>query len=73
MVPSAARAVTLVRDGFNRGGGAFTYLEVAEAQRAVIEARSRRIDLLKRFHLDGVRLDRLTGRHAALLANAETR
>lgn len=73
VAPSAARAVTLVRDGFNRGGGAFTYLEVAEAQRAVIEARSRRIDLLKRFHLDGVRLDRLTGRHAALLANAETR
>ena len=73
VAPSAARAVTLVRDGFNRGGGAFTYLEVAEAQRGVIEAQSRRIDLLKRFHLDGVRLDRLTGRHAALLANAETR
>lgn len=73
VAPSAARAVTLVRDGFNRGGGAFTYLEVADAQRAVIEARSRRIDLLKRFHLDGVRLDRLTGRHAALLSNAETR
>ncbi|MBR7620008.1 TolC family protein [Phenylobacterium sp. 20VBR1] len=73
VVPSAARAVTLVRDGFNRGGGAFTYLEVAEAQRAVIEARSRRIELLKRFHLDGVRLDRLTGRHAALLSSAETR
>lgn len=73
VAPSAARAVTLVRDGFNRGGGAFSYLEVAEAQRAVIEAKSRRIDLLKRFHLDGVRLDRLTGRHAALLANAEIR
>ena len=73
VAPSAARAVTLVRDGFNRGGGAFSYLEVAEAQRAVIEAKSRRIDLLKRFHLDGVRLDRLTGRHAVLLSNAETR
>ncbi|WP_340645303.1 TolC family protein, partial [Phenylobacterium sp.] len=73
VAPSAARAVTLVRDGFNRGGGAFTYLEVADAQRAVIEAKSQRIDLLKRFHLDGVRLDRLTGRHAALLSNVETR
>lgn len=73
VAPSAARAVTLVRDGFNRGGGAFTYLEVADAQRAVIEAKARRIDLLKRFHLDGVRLDRLTGRHAALIASAEIR
>ena len=73
VAPSAARAVALARDGFNRGGGAFSYLEVAEAQRAVIEAKSRRIDLLKLFHLDGVRLDRLTGRHAALLSNAETR
>ena len=73
VAPGAARAVALVRDGFNRGGGAFTYLEVADAQRAVIEAKARRIDLLKRFHLDGVRLDRLTGRHAALLSNAETR
>lgn len=73
VAPSAARAVALVRDGFNRGGGAFTYLEVADAQRAVIEAKARRIELLKRFHLDGARLDRLTGRHAALLSNAETR
>ena len=73
VAPSAARAVALVRDGFNRGGGAFTYLEVADAQRAVIETKARRIELLKRFHLDGARLDRLTGRHAALLSNAEAR
>lgn len=73
VLPSAERAVTLVRDGFNRGGGAFTYLEVAEAQRAVAEAKARRIDLLKSFHLDGVRLDRLTGRHVPLIASAETR
>jgi cobalt-zinc-cadmium efflux system outer membrane protein len=73
VLPSAQRAVALVRDGFAKGGGAFTYLEVAEAQRAVIDARARRIDLLKSFHLDGVRLDRLTGRHAPVLAQAETR
>ena len=73
VLPSAERAVSLVRDGFSRGGGAFTYMEVAEAQRAVIDARGRRIDLLKAFHLDGVRLDRLTGRHAPLLAQAENR
>ena len=73
VLPSARRAVTLVRDGFVRGGEAFTYLEVAEAQRAVIEARARRIELLKSFHLDGARLDRLSSRHAPLLASAELR
>lgn len=73
VLPSAQRAVELVREGFTRGGGAFTYLEVTEAQRALIDARARRIDLLKSFHLDGARLDRLTGRHAPLLTQAETR
>lgn len=73
VLPSAERAVVMVREGFNRGGTAFTYLEVAEAQRAVIDARTRRIDLLRRFHLDGVRLDRLGGRHASLIASVENR
>lgn len=73
LLPSAERAVVMVRDGFNRGGTAFTFLELAEAQRAVIEARTRRVDLLRRFHLDGVRLDRIGGRHASLIASAENR
>src|SRR3546814_1658990 len=34
VLPSAERAVVLVRDGFNRGGTAFTFLEVAQAQQA---------------------------------------
>jgi cobalt-zinc-cadmium efflux system outer membrane protein len=73
VLPSARRAVTLVRDGYNRGGQAFTYLEVAQAQSALIDARSRRVELLKSFHLDGARLDRLTDRHAPLIASAEAR
>lgn len=73
VLPSAERAVVLVRDGFNRGGTAFTFLEVAQAQQAVIDARTRRVELLRRYHLDGVRLDRLTGRHASLIASAENR
>ena len=73
VLPSARRAIALVRDGFNRGGGAFTYLEVTEAQRAETDAEARRLDLLKSFNLDGVRLDRLTGRHAGLIATAESR
>src|SRR3546814_10373272 len=35
VLPSAERAVVLVRDGFNRGGTAFTFLEVAQAQQEI--------------------------------------
>lgn len=73
VLPSAERAVMLVRDGYNRGGTAFTFLEVTQAQAAMIDAYDRRITLLKSYHLDGARLDRLTGRHAPLLASAENR
>lgn len=72
VLPSATRAVRLIRDGLARGGTAFTFLEFSQAQAAVSDARARRIDLLRRFHLLGVRLDRLTGRHAPLLAKMET-
>ncbi|RJG54511.1 TolC family protein [Sphingobium terrigena] len=73
VLPSAERAVMLVRDGYNRGGTAFTFLEVTQAQEAMIDAYDRRITLLKSYHLDGARLDRLTGRYAPLLASAENR
>lgn len=73
VLPSAERAVVLVGDGFARGGTAFTFLEANQAQQAVVDARSRRVELLRRFHLNGARLDRLTGRHASLLASAENR
>ena len=53
------------------GGTAFTLLEVTEAQRALTDARSRRIELLRRFHLDGARLDRLSDSHVSLLSNTE--
>lgn len=72
VLPSASRAVRLIQDGLARGGTAFTFLEFSQAQTALGEARSRRVELLRRFHLLGVRLDRLTGRHAPLLATMET-
>ncbi|WP_439568451.1 TolC family protein [Sphingopyxis sp.] len=72
VLPSANRAVRLIRDGLARGGTAFTFLEFSQAQTALSEVRSRRIELLRRFHLLGVRLDRLTGRHMPLLARMET-
>ncbi|MFZ2997945.1 TolC family protein [Sphingobium sp.] len=73
VLPSAERAVVLVRDGYNRGGTAFTFLEVAQAQQAMIDAYDRRIVLLRSYHLDGARLDRLTGRHVPLLSSVENR
>ena len=72
VLPSATRAVRLIRDGLVRGGTAFTFLEYSQAQTALGDVRSRRVELLRRFHLLGVRLDRLTGRHAPLLAKMET-
>lgn len=72
VLPSANRAVRLISDGLARGGTAFTFLEFSQAQTAASEVRSRRIELLRRFHLLGVRLDRLTGRHMPLLAEMET-
>lgn len=71
VIPSASRAVRLISDGLARGGTAFTFLEFSQAQIAAHDARSRRVELLRRFHLMGVRLDRLTGRHAALIPTME--
>jgi cobalt-zinc-cadmium efflux system outer membrane protein len=64
-LPQAERAVTLVRQGFARGG--FTYNDVISAQTALLATRARRVAVLKQFHIDRARLDRLTGAHAPLL------
>ncbi|MBU1378820.1 MAG: TolC family protein [Alphaproteobacteria bacterium] len=67
VIPSAIRTVEQVRDGFNRG--AFQYLNVTEAERALADTRTRRVAALRQFHLDQATLDRLTGRHAALASS----
>lgn len=69
-LPEAERAVRLVREGFNRGG--FTYNDVISAQRALLDLKARRVAVLKAFHLNLARLDRLTGAHASLLGLPET-
>lgn len=74
VIPLSIRAVEQVRDGFNRGG--FQYANVADAERALSDARARRVAALRQFHLDQAALDRLTGRHSALASsnlNAERR
>lgn len=70
VIPAAIRAVEQVREGFNRGG--FQYIDVAEAERALFDLRARRIAVLRHYHLDHAALDRLTGRHAALITQTAT-
>jgi cobalt-zinc-cadmium efflux system outer membrane protein len=65
VIPSAIRTVEQVRSGFNRGG--FQYLDVTEAEKALSDARARRVQVLREHHLDQAALDRLTGRHAGLI------
>jgi cobalt-zinc-cadmium efflux system outer membrane protein len=69
VLPRAQQTVTLVREGFNRGG--FSYIDVLEAERVLVEIRARRIAALKAYQLDRAALDRLTGRHAPLIADQE--
>ncbi|AXB78424.1 TolC family protein [Novosphingobium sp. P6W] len=73
VLPGARRSVSLIQDGLRRGGLAFTYLEAANAREVVTQAHQHRIELLRRYHLAGARLDRLTGRYASLLSSAENR
>lgn len=73
VLPAAERAVAMARAGFARGGTAFTFLEISQAQLAVVDARARQVELQRRFHLTGARFDRLTGRHLPVLTSAETR
>jgi cobalt-zinc-cadmium efflux system outer membrane protein len=70
-IPGADKTLRLVRDTFDRG--AFSYLEVTEAEKALADARARRIEVLKLYHLDMARLKRLLGSHIAETPMKETR
>ena len=71
VVPQAERAVRLIREGLERGG--FSYIEFNDAQRTLNDARLRRIEALKSFHLDNATLARLIGRHARLNVRSGSR
>lgn len=62
VIPPAERALALARDGYNQG--AFSYLDVLEAQRALTAAREARVEALLNFHQIEAALDRLTARFA---------
>lgn len=59
VIPSASKTLAQVRDGYARGG--FTYLDVADAQRALSDARERFVTAAREFHEAGTEVDRLTG------------
>lgn len=61
-IPSADKTLGLVRTAFDRG--AFSYIEVIEAERSLADAKARRIEVLRLYHLDLARLNRLVGSYA---------
>lgn len=60
MIPRAVQAAKSARDGYDRG--AFSYLEVADTERALADLRTREIAALRKFHEAQAVIDRLTGR-----------
>lgn len=69
VIPQAERALALAQDGYNRG--AFSYLDVLEAQRALSDARQARVEALRSYHTNEAALDRLTARFAEALPGQE--
>ena len=57
----AERAVRLANDGYARG--AFSYLDVLDAQRLLFDLREQRLDFLRTYHLAEAALARLQARN----------
>lgn len=62
LLPSAEQALAQARQGYASGG--FSYLDVMDAQRIVVEARLQRVSALYSYHTARVSLARLTGAYA---------
>jgi cobalt-zinc-cadmium efflux system outer membrane protein len=62
VIPSSEEALSFARDGYARG--AFSYIDVLEAQRALTEARLRRIASFRSYHRALASLARLAGARA---------
>lgn len=60
LLPEAIRALELARDGYGRG--AFSYLEIIDAQRTLAELREQRLGHVETFILNEAALARVTGR-----------
>ena len=60
-LPEAARAVALANEGYARG--AFSYLDVLEAQRLLFDLRDQRLDLLRTYYLAEAAIARIQARN----------
>ncbi|MBT9446662.1 MAG: TolC family protein [Hyphomonadaceae bacterium] len=69
VIPQAERALSLAQQGYDRG--AFSYLDVLEAQRSLSDARQGRVESLRSYHANEAALDRLTARFAEALPGEE--
>jgi cobalt-zinc-cadmium efflux system outer membrane protein len=69
VIPQAEQALAQAREGYARG--AFSSLEVLDAQRAHHDAREALVDALSDYHRADAALDRLTARFAAPLPGEE--
>ncbi|WAC47996.1 TolC family protein [Asticcacaulis sp. SL142] len=69
VVPQAERAIRLVEDGFARGG--FAYRDLMTAQEALLTVQAERLIILKTFHMERARFERLSGQWIALLPAPE--
>ena len=63
VIPSAEKAFSLSRQGYN--AGKFPYLEVLDAQRTLFEARVQYYQALQTCHIQRAELHRLTAKHTA--------
>jgi outer membrane protein, heavy metal efflux system len=68
LLPAARKAFAAAREGYAQGK--FNYLEVLDAQRTLVEARSQRLRVLAAYHTAVVDMERFIGRS---LAAVETR
>lgn len=69
VIPNAEEALRLAHQGYSRG--AFSYLDVLEAQRSVSDVRLRRIAALRTYHLAEAALARLSGAHVDVAPSQE--
>lgn len=70
MIPASEEALERAREGYAMGG--FSYIDVLDAQRALVDARMRRINALRSHHRANASLERLTGQSAEALELRET-
>lgn len=70
IIPKARTALDATRAGYARG--AFSYLDILDAQAALETFQTREISALTRFHLAKASLDRLSAAYDGPLASEET-